>query len=223
MKRHVALVLICASLAACAAPSPKVERSLPEPDFLCRFDKAFRIEGLPPGFVIAETKSRGLAAAWGPAVGFRGQGTAFGVLESRNFGVTANIAFLEGLRMDRGAARIHLRCLGGRSHQGAGICFAYRDQENYDAAYWSASDQELLVLRIEEGEPRVLASCSAPGNTDTWHRLALRFNGERALVDFDDRSQLVAKLGRVVPGTIALVTHADASSIFDDLALWLSD
>jgi hypothetical protein len=143
------------------------------------------------------------------------------------------LALYSDPRIADGRVAVRFKPVLGGVAKAAGLIWRYRDESNYYVAAADALKGNVVLLKVEGGRRRELASFGRRTPYDEfsvpldlpvgrWSMLAVSFNGSRyqvqlngmELLDVDDATFLE-------PGSVGLWTMADSLSYFDDFEVSL--
>ncbi|MBL8840901.1 MAG: hypothetical protein JNL90_05150 [Planctomycetes bacterium] len=129
-----------------------------------------------------------------------------------------NVALLTGVEIADGELAVDFRAIDGEIDQGGGLVWRARDGRNYFLARWNPLEKNLRAYVVIDGKREQFASEKVE-LADGWHRMAVRFAGERVQVALDGKWCLDATRapGELASGRVGLWTKADARTQFDEL------
>lgn len=129
-----------------------------------------------------------------------------------------NVALLTGVAIGDGELAVDFRAIDGEIDQGGGLVWRARDSRNYFLARWNPLEKNLRAYVVIDGKREQFASEKVE-LADGWHRMAVRFAGERVQVALDSKWCLDATRapGELASGRVGLWTKADARTQFDEL------
>lgn len=114
--------------------------------------------------------------------------------------------------------RVNFRAVGGWIDQAAGIAVRLRDADNYYVARANALEDNVRFYRVVRGRREQLAGANLKVTGDVWHSLAVRAQGNRFTVSYDDKVLFVAIDDTFdTAGKVALWTKADSITRFDQI------
>ena len=140
------------------------------------------------------------------------------------------IALLRDVQAKDVALAVYLKPLGGTLDQSQGLLWRAHDKDNYYAVFASASDSQLHLLKMVDGQPQEISTApiqiavqfeqDAPSPTWGWYALKVEAVGSRISVWFDDEKKMeVTESTFLRAGQVGLITHADSVALFDDFAV----
>lgn len=114
---------------------------------------------------------------------------------------------------------VKFKAVAGRTDQGGGPVWRYRDIKNYYVARYNPLEENLRVYKVKDGRRIQLQSAdikAAPG----WHEIKVEMKGNNIEVYYDETEYLELTDDTFKePGKIGLWTKADAQTHFDDLTV----
>ncbi|MBM4044637.1 MAG: hypothetical protein FJ279_05945, partial [Planctomycetes bacterium] len=102
-----------------------------------------------------------------------------------------------------------------RGDEPAGLCFGYRDAENYYAARWGA--EKAQILKVRQGKATVVAEADVPIRKAEWYELRADVADETARVFVDDNLTLSIADPELSFGRVGLYAEGPNGALFDDV------
>ncbi|MBZ5584668.1 MAG: hypothetical protein LAQ30_21150 [Acidobacteriia bacterium] len=182
------------------------------------FDTA-TIGQTPPGWTIAMT-NRGAAPRW-EILRDRTAPTPPYVLAQMSADANGSrfpLAILNGVELRDGDISVRLKPVAGQQEQAGGVVFRYRDPNNYYLARANALQQNVALLKVEDGRRLPIAPAvqhDLPSNS--WRILKISVRANRFQVYVDHRRVLQAVDNTFQSsGKVGLWTVGDSVTYFDD-------
>lgn len=140
------------------------------------------------------------------------------------------IALLRDVQAKDVTLSVYLKPMGGAMDQSQGLLWRVQDKDNYYAVFASASDIQLHLFKMVDGQPQEISSApiqiaaqfeqDAATPTWGWYALKVETEGSRITVWFDDEKKIEVTDGTFMrAGQVGLITHADSVALFDDLTV----
>lgn len=140
------------------------------------------------------------------------------------------IALLRDIHAKDVALTVYLKPMGGTLDQSQGLLWRAPDKDNYYAVLANASDSQLHLFKMVDGQPQEITSApiqiavqfeqDAPSPTWGWYALKIETEGSRIMVWFDHEKKMeVTDDTFTRAGQVGLITHADSVALFDDFAV----
>lgn len=181
------------------------------------------LHGLPAGWKVEATKSRGPLATW-EVVEDRAApgGSRVLALTAPNHRVrrTYNICWTDTVSFEDGEITLSFKANSGSIDQGGGPIWRVQDKDNYYVCRANPLESNFRVYRVENGQRTQLADAPVEVATGEWQRIEIeqrgshivcRLNGD-LLLEIDDATFPEA-------GGVGLWTKADAATAFDDIEI----
>ncbi len=174
---------------------------------------------IPPGWTIAMT-NRGAAPRWevlrdrtAPSPPY-----VLAQVSADPGGTRFPLAIFNGLELRDCDVSVRLKPVAGQQDQAGGVVFRYRDPNNYYLARANALQQNVALLKVEDGRRIPIAPAvqhDLPPNS--WRILKISARGNRFQVYVDHRRVLQAVDNTFQgPGRVGLWTVGDSVTYFDD-------
>lgn len=176
----------------------------------------------PAGWTFSETHPGGAPGSW-TVVADAAAPTPpnFLNLTTHNSGSTYNLAIIEGASFKDLDLRVSVRPNTGEEDQGGGVVWRYKDENNYYICRFNPLESNYRVYKVERGRRIQLQSAQVSTKAGTWYRVRVVMVGNRMTCFLNDKPMLqVTDDTFAEAGRIGLWTKADASSSFDDLAVY---
>lgn len=168
---------------------------------------------LPPGWTAANTLPK-KTTQW--QVENSDEGKALAQVSRQGPNQQFNLCVSDDERVNADM-RVRIKPISGKTDQGGGLVWRYRDDKNYYVARWNPLEDNVRVYKVVDGVRTQLDTAKvSPG--DDWRTLRIvtygrdirgYLNGQLILEAEDDQFSQ--------PGAIGLWTKADAVTQFDDL------
>lgn len=140
-----------------------------------------------------------------------------------------SVAILEGPEARDGEISVKFKALSGGAEQKAGLVWRYRDAGNYYFVRADAGGRNVVLYRVENGNPVPLAPRGRSAHdytvphhvsADNWSILKVVFKGPRLSVYYGHRRILQAEDGHFTgAGRVGLWTRASSAAHFDNFRL----
>jgi len=183
----------------------------------------FALGKTPPGWSVAMT-NRGAPPRWE----IRRDRTAptqpyvLAQLSADPAGNRFPMAILDNVNLGDGDVSVRIKPVAGRQDQAGGVVFRYRDENNYYLARANATQQNVALLKVENGQRVPLAPAvkhDVPLNT--WQILKISVRANRIQVYLDHRRVLQTRDATFRgPGKVGLWTVGDSVTYFDDFRVY---
>lgn len=113
---------------------------------------------------------------------------------------------------------------GGREDQGGGPAWRIDGENDYYTARWNPLEDNFRVYSVKDGERLQLDSARVQADPQAWHTIRVRHVGDSITCWLDGVELLHAQDSKLPEaGGVGLWTKADATTWFDDLAVWPAD
>lgn len=117
--------------------------------------------------------------------------------------------------------RVAVRAIGGKEDQGGGLVWRAKDENNYYICRINPLENNFRVYKVVDGRRHQLQSTEFKAETGKWHLVRAVMVGDQVACYVDGKKYLAVKDDTFKDaGLIGLWTKADASSSFDDLAVY---
>ena len=177
----------------------------------------------PPGWTVAMTH-RGGAPKWEIRQDQSAPTQPYVLAQVSNDGAgdRAPLAIFDKVSLKDGDVSVRLKPVAGRSDEGGGVVWRYRDENNYYVAQADALDRTVSVFKVENGRRiPILASVKHDIPRGGWSILKVSVRGERFQVYLDHRRILQGQDRTFnAPGKVGLCTEADSVTYFDDFRVY---
>jgi hypothetical protein len=118
--------------------------------------------------------------------------------------------------------RVAVRCkmVSGKVDRACGLVARYRDDGNYYVTRANALEGNVRLYKVEGGRRKEFASFEGPVQSDTWHSLELRIQGDVLEVHWNGQ-KVLSHRDATFPdrGRVGVWTKADSVTHFDDLSV----
>ncbi len=173
----------------------------------------------PPGWTIAMT-NQGAPPRW-EVLRDQSAPTPPHVLAQVSSDPTGNrfpLAILNGVELSNGDVSVRLKPVSGQQEQAGGVVFRYRDPNNYYLVRANALEQNVALVKVENGRRLPIAPAvqhELPANA--WRILKVSVRANRFQVYVDHRRVLQAQDNTFQgAGKVGLWTMGDSVTYFDD-------
>jgi hypothetical protein len=187
------------------------------PGKVVNFDDA-AVGKVPPGWTVAMT-NQGAAPKW-EILKDQTAATQPYVLAQVSADPTGNrfpLAIFEQLSLRDGDVSVRLKPVSGTQDQAGGVVFRYRDANNYYLARANARQQNVAIVRVENGERTQISVVKHDLPSNVWRILKVSVRGNRIQVYVDHRRILQTWDGAFPSaGKVGLWTVGDSVTYFDD-------
>lgn len=176
----------------------------------------------PTGF-LASTLGEGPAGHWKVEVDPQAPSPPNRLVQDASCSATGclQVLLLEGTTYDYPDVTVRLRMVGERTPGVGGIVFAAQDARNFYAALVDLAAESLEVIRVVNGEIRVVGRETAKRKPSAWHFLRAQHNTNLSKdyieVSFDGKVVFSTWDTNLNAGRIGLATRGSASVAFDNL------
>jgi hypothetical protein len=118
------------------------------------------------------------------------------------------------------AVSVRFKATAGRVDQAGGVVVRLIDADNYYVARANALENNVRFYRVVRGQREQIDGANMKVPANTWHTLALRAEGDRFTVAFNDKDVFTAT-DRTFGGAgrVAIWTKADSVTRFDRIAI----
>jgi hypothetical protein len=115
---------------------------------------------------------------------------------------------------------VRFKPVAGMVDQAGGIAVRLATPGDYYVARTNALEDNVRFYRVVKGKREQLASANAKVAANQWHTLALKAEGDRFTVSFDDKTLLSAQDRAFSDaGKVAFWTKADSVTYFDTISI----
>jgi hypothetical protein len=128
-----------------------------------------------------------------------------------------NLCVADGTRFRDIDLSVAFKAVSGKTDQGGGPVWRYRDANNYYIARMNPLENNFRVYKVVDGKRTQLGTADVQASAGQWHRLRVVHEGDHIRCSLngkpylDVRDQAFAEAGKV-----GLWTKADAVTYFDD-------
>jgi hypothetical protein len=179
-----------------------------------------QVGGLPDGFQMART-GKGAPAAW--AVVEDTSVTGGRVLAQTSSDQTDYrfpLAIYDRANAKDVEVSVRFKLVAGRIDRAGGIAVRLADANNYYVVRANALEDNVNFYRVVQGSRRQIHGVAAKVNSDQWHTLSIKAEGDKFTIGFDGVTLFTASDGTFGgAGKVALWTKADSVTRFDSLAI----
>jgi hypothetical protein len=126
----------------------------------------------------------------------------------------------EGGLAENGTVMVSFKAISGEEDQAGGVVWRWKDANTYYVARGNALENNVSLYYVSRGVRHTIKYQSAPVARNTWHRLEVRFEGERIQVYLNGKSYIDLS-DRNISGTgkAGVWTKADSITSFDDFQM----
>ncbi len=130
----------------------------------------------------------------------------------------------EGELAENGLVGVSFKPISGKKDQAGGVVWRFKSPNNYYVARANALENNVSLYYVSAGVRHTIKYQPAPVAPNTWHRLEVRFQGERVQVFLDGKGYIdLADRNIFGPGKAGIWTKADSVTSFDDFQLNISN
>ena len=123
----------------------------------------------------------------------------------------------EGELVENGMVAVSFKPISGKEDQAGGVVWRWKDANTYYVARGNALENNVSLYHVSRGVRHTIKYQSAPVARNAWHRLEVRFQGERIQVFLDGKSYIDLSDRNISgPGKAGVWTKADSITSFDD-------
>jgi hypothetical protein len=117
---------------------------------------------------------------------------------------------------------VSLQAISGKTDQGGGVVWRYRDANNYYVARVNPLEDNFRIYKVVDGKRMQLGSATVDAPTGTWHTLRIVHRGDHMQGFLNGKLHLEVKDQEFKnSGRIGLRTKADAVTSFDGLKVFM--
>jgi hypothetical protein len=184
----------------------------------------------PPDWSFAMTH-RGQPGRWvvHPDVGAPSPPNVFAQLSADRVPIRYALALYDKGYCKNGDLSAEMKIISGKATQTGGLVWRYQDQDNYYLLTISADEDNIAVLKVQDGHPTPIAKLG-PGlkafqvshriEPQEWNVLRVDFQGTHMTVYFDHRKVMDAEDSTFLkPGKTGLWTRGDTIAYFDNFRI----
>lgn len=115
---------------------------------------------------------------------------------------------------------VRFKPVAGTVDEAGGVALRLQTPDDYYVARANALEDNVRFYRVVKGRREQLAGANTKVSANQWHTLALKAEGDRFTVSFDDKA-LISAQDRTFPdaGKVALWTKADSATYFDTISI----
>lgn len=119
--------------------------------------------------------------------------------------------------LESGTISVWFKPMEGKKDQAGGLVWRWKDANTYYVARGNALENNVSLYYVSAGVRHTIQYHAAPVAPGVWHRLEVRFHGERIEVLLDDKSY-IDLADRRIPGAgkTGVWTKADSITSFDN-------
>ena len=207
------------SLTAGLAGAAHAEQSSPQTEW--NFDKD-EVGKSPVGWRFAETGGSGKTGKWAVAADESAPSKPNVLkLETQAESQTYNLFIAEKSSFKDLDLRIRVKADSGQEDQGGGPIWRCQDENNYYICRINPLEGNFRVYKVENGKRTQLKGEKLETKTGQWYEVRAVMVGEKIECYVDGKKYLDAADGTFkAAGMIGLWTKADASSSFDNVAMY---
>jgi uncharacterized membrane protein YkoI len=193
----------------------------PMPLALWSFDKA-EVGKTPAGLLAKETHPSGKPGEWKVAADPTApSGPNVLTLTTSAPDATFNVALFEKTSYKDLDLRVRIRGDTGKEDQGGGLIWRAKDENNYYICRINPLEDNFRVYKVVDGKRSQLQSTKFKPDTGKWYQVRAVMIGDQITCYVDGKQYLDVKDDTFKDaGVIGLWTKADASSSFDNLAVF---
>ena len=128
------------------------------------------------------------------------------------------LAIVDGLTLRDGDLSVRMKLVAGREKQAGGLVWRYRDDKNYYLVRANALDNEVSLIKVENGRRiPLLSGAKHQMHPNEWSILKVSVRGDRFQVYCDHRRILEGRDRTFAgPGKVGLCTVGDSVTYVDD-------
>jgi 3-keto-disaccharide hydrolase len=171
---------------------------------------------------VAETNGSGKIGTWTIAMDDTAPSTPNVLkLETKADDRTYNLLIAEKTSFKDLDLRVRIKANSGKEDQGGGVIWRCKDENNYYICRINPLEGNFRVYKVEKGKRTQLESVKLETKSGQWHEVRAVMVGDKIECYMDGKKYLEARDDTFRDaGTIGLWTKADASSSFDDVAVY---
>lgn len=178
---------------------------------------------VPPGWTVAMT-NRGGAPKWEIRKDQSAPTQPYVLAQVSNdpTGNRSPLAILDRVNLRDGDISVRIKPVSGHQHQGGGLVWRYRDENNYYVVRANTLEKNVEVYRVENGQrSQLLALARHEIPINAWSILKVSARGNRFQVYVDHRRILQGQDDKFPSaGGVGLWTVADSVTYFDDFRVY---
>jgi len=186
-----------------------------------KFDKD-DVGNSPPAWRVAETKGSGKTGKWTVAADDTAPSKPNVLkLETKADDSTYNLFIAEKSSFKDLDLRAKVKALSGNEDQGGGLIWRAKDENNYYICRINPLEGNFRVYKVEDGKRTQLQSEKLETKTGQWYEVSAVMTGDHIECFVDGKPYLHTHDGTFKDaGMVGLWTKADASSVFDNVAVY---
>jgi hypothetical protein len=176
----------------------------------------------PPAWRVAETKGSGKTGKWTVVADDTAPSKPNVLkLDTQAEDSTFNLLIAEKSSFKDLDLRVMVKALSGNEDQGGGLIWRARDANNYYICRINPLEGNFRVYKVEDGKRSQLQSEKLETKTGQWYEVRAVMTGDHIECFVDGKPYLHAHDDTFKEtGMVGLWTKADASSAFDNIAVY---
>lgn len=219
MKRISLLMCMGATVALAALAVAQSGASAPLAEW--NFDKD-EVGKAPPGWRVAETKPSGKTGKWSVVADENAPSKPNVLrLDTQAEGGTFNLFIAEKSSFKDLDLRVRVKAVSGNEDQGGGLIWRAKDENNYYICRINPLEENFRVYKVVDGKRSQIQSEKIETKTGQWYEVRAVMTGDHIECFVDGKPYLHAHDDTFKDGgMVGLWTKADASSVFDNIAVY---
>jgi len=219
MRGYRVLVYLGVSVAVAATVIAQSSTSGPLAEW--NFDKD-ETGKTPSSWRVAETKGGGKTGKWTVVADDTAPSKPNGLrLDTQADDSTFNLAIAEKTSFKDLDLRTRIKAISGKEDQGGGLIWRCKDANNYYICRINPLEGNFRVYKVEDGKRSQIQSEKLETNTGQWYEVRAVMTGDHIECFVDGKPYLHAHDDTFKEaGMVGLWTKADASSLFDNVAVY---
>lgn len=219
MKCHRVLVSIGITVALAATVIAQSNSSTPLAEWNFDKDEAGKT---PAAWRVAETKGSGKTGKWIVVADDTAPSKPNMLkLDTQAEGGTFNLLIAEKTSYKDLDLRARVKALSGNEDQGGGLIWRAKDENNYYVCRINPLEDNFRVYKVVDGKRSQIQSEKIETKTGQWYEVRAVMTGDHIECFVDGKPYLHAHDDTFKEaGMIGLWTKADASSVFDNVAVY---
>lgn len=176
----------------------------------------------PPGWRVAETKGSGKTGKWTVVADDTAPSRPNVLkLETQADDSTFNLLIAEKTSFADLDLRIRIKAVSGNEDQGGGLIWRAKDENNYYVCRINPLEENFRVYKVVDGKRSQIQSEKIETKTGQWYEVRAVMSGDHIECFVDGKPYLHAHDDTFKEaGMVGLWTKADASSVFDNIAVY---
>lgn len=214
-------VLISRGATAAVAAMAIAQSTASAPLAEWNFDKD-EVGKTPPSWRVAETKGSGKTGKW-TVVADESAPSKPNVLklDTQAEGGTFNLLIAETSSFKDLDLRVRVKAVSGNEDQGGGLIWRAKDANNYYICRINPLEENFRVYKVVDGKRSQIQSEKIETKTGQWYEVRAVMTGDHIECFVDGKPYLHAHDDTFKDvGMVGLWTKADASSVFDNIAVY---